>query len=157
MLGCFTRGWWAGPRKIQYDLRLALTAAHRLKSDFMTDMPEQGLLRQGAELFNRGEYFECHELFEQAWLGARDEKKKFLQGLIQVAVGLHHLRQNNTIGASRLLREGAAKLHEFSGSQEWIETRELLAAVEPILNMLTAGVADSRFARPQIQFRPTHA
>src|SRR2546425_12433393 len=42
----------------------------------------------GTEHFNRGDYFEAHEAWEQTWDGTEGEESRFLKGLIQVAVAL---------------------------------------------------------------------
>ena len=39
-------------------------------------------------LFNRGEY---HDVVEELWYGAEDPARTLLHGLLQCAVGFHHL------------------------------------------------------------------
>jgi predicted metal-dependent hydrolase len=46
--------------------------------------------REGIELFNRAAFFDAHEALEDVWRSAPAADKKFLQGLIQVAVALYH-------------------------------------------------------------------
>jgi uncharacterized protein len=54
------------------------------------------------------DYFECHEVMEELWL---EEGRDYLyQGLLQVAVGLHHHRGGNIDGGIKLLRAAIAKL-----------------------------------------------
>lgn len=69
-----------------------------------------GLLERAALLAGAGLYFEVHELIEPAWMRAEGDARLALQGLIQVAVGLHHTQQGNREGAISLLAEGLAKL-----------------------------------------------
>ena len=38
------------------------------------------LLRRGIQLFNDGEFFECHEVLEEAWTPERGPRRLFLQG-----------------------------------------------------------------------------
>jgi predicted metal-dependent hydrolase len=59
-------------------------------------------LRRGADEFNRGYFFECHDTLEEAWSGMRGEARDFFQGLIQVSVGLYHWRNGNPCGAATL-------------------------------------------------------
>lgn len=54
--------------------------------------------------FERGEYFEAHEVWEDQWRGLRGEPRLFVQALIQSAVALHHFRRGNAAGA-RALRD----------------------------------------------------
>jgi len=65
---------------------------------------------EAIELFNRGEYFECHELLEDLWRPAEGVVRNFLQGLIQVAVALHHESRGNAIGARGLYERGRGRL-----------------------------------------------
>lgn len=74
------------------------------------DAPLEMALAQSALLFDGGLYFEVHELLEPYWLRAAGGERETLQGLIQVAVGFHHLGNGNGAGARALLHDGAAKL-----------------------------------------------
>jgi len=71
-----------------------------------------GLLR-GIELFNAGEYFEAHEVLEDVWRAAPEPERKFLQGLIQVAVALHHHSRGNTVGCRSLLARASRNLSAY--------------------------------------------
>ena len=54
----------------------------------------------GIVLFNRGDFFEAHEVWEIAVDGHAGPEKTFYQGLIQAAVGLCHFCNGNVRGAS---------------------------------------------------------
>ena len=56
--------------------------------------------------FNRGEWFECHETLEELWAGEKGELRDFYQGMLQLAVALHHWRNGNLKGALILLQGG---------------------------------------------------
>jgi uncharacterized protein len=60
-------------------------------------------------LFDARLYFEVHELLEPHWLRAAGDDRVAVQGLIQIAVGFHHLASDNRAGARALLRDGSAK------------------------------------------------
>jgi predicted metal-dependent hydrolase len=68
------------------------------------------LLSSGRAAFNRGDYFQAHELWEDVWRGLEGGERIFVQGLIQIAAGLHHLQQGRRRPAAGLLRKGLAKL-----------------------------------------------
>ena len=75
----------------------------------MTDDSEQ--LEPGRAAFNRGEYFLAHELWEEVWRQVADaDRRLYVQGLIQIAAGLHHLQQHRAGPAVGLLRKGLEKL-----------------------------------------------
>ncbi|HEY8900091.1 MAG TPA: DUF309 domain-containing protein [Chthoniobacterales bacterium] len=44
--------------------------------------------------FNRGEYYEAHDVLEHLWLQCSDENELFYKGLIQLAGGFVHLRKH---------------------------------------------------------------
>ena len=56
----------------------------------------------GVGLFNRGEFYDAHEVWEDLWREASGPEKQFYQGLIQCAVALEHARRGNVRGALRL-------------------------------------------------------
>lgn len=66
------------------------------------------LFQQGIDLFNRREFFECHEVLEEVWTPTKQPDRWFLQSLIHFAVGFYHHRNKNYIGATRQLRKGIA-------------------------------------------------
>jgi len=74
---------------------------------------------RGIALFNRGEFFEAHEVLEDVWRAAPAAERKFLQGLIQIAVALHHHSRGNSVGARSLLARAVGNLNcypeEFAG------------------------------------------
>lgn len=55
-------------------------------------------------------WFEAHEELELAWREAQGERRQFLQGLIQGAVALEHLRRGNPRGARGQWDKARAKL-----------------------------------------------
>jgi uncharacterized protein len=58
----------------------------------------------GIVLFNRGDFFEAHEVWESLWMETCTPEKRFYQGLIQAAVGLLHFCNGNVAGAAKLYR-----------------------------------------------------
>lgn len=66
------------------------------------DGPAAEELRRGIAEFNAGAWFQCHETFEELWAGAGGAERNFYQGVLQVAVALHHWREGNFRGAAHL-------------------------------------------------------
>ena len=83
--------------------------------------------RRGIDLFNRGEFFDAHEVLEDVWRAAPDEEKKFLQGLIQVAVGLHHYSTGNKVGARSLLARADRNLSSYPEGLQGVKLAPLRA------------------------------
>jgi uncharacterized protein len=68
---------------------------------------------KGIELFNCAHFFDAHEVLEDVWRAAPLGEKKFLQGLIQVAVALFHHGNGNSIGARSVLRRAFRNLSRY--------------------------------------------
>jgi hypothetical protein len=64
----------------------------------------------GIKLFNSAKFFEAHEVLEDVWRECHGPDKKFLQALIQIAVGLHHHSRGNSVGARSLLARATRNL-----------------------------------------------
>ena len=62
----------------------------------------------GIAHFNRREYFEAHEVWEELWHDSAGPEAGFYKGLIQAAVCLYHLGRGNLAGARRLFASGRA-------------------------------------------------
>lgn len=74
--------------------------------------PEQNaLINAGLAAFNQQRFFEAHEHWEDAWrLETEPDSRSALQGLIQVAVAMHHWHRGNLRGARRLMTVGLTRL-----------------------------------------------
>jgi predicted metal-dependent hydrolase len=83
-------------------------------------------LGEGIDLFNRGEYYACHDVLEAIWMEAETAEKPFYQGILQIAVGLYHLGNHNWQGASILLGEGVNRLRSFEPSHRGIDIEQLV-------------------------------
>ena len=83
----------------------------------------------GIRLFNRAEFFEAHEVLEDVWRASAEPEKKFLQGLIQVAVGFHHYGTGNLVGALSLLDRAAKNLGRYPENFGGIQLAQLLNCI----------------------------
>ena len=106
-------------------------------------MPKPSSFEEAVRLFNQRQFFECHEVLEDLWRplppGA---EKEFLQGLLQVGVGFHHLLNHNHIGAKNLLRAGLSRLEGVESQAAYIPPIDLNAllaasqqALQSVLNL----------------------
>lgn len=68
---------------------------------------------KGIILFNSGEFFKAHEVWEEIWLRASEPEKTFLQGLIQLAAAFHHYSRGNRAGTQSLVTSALQKLEKF--------------------------------------------
>jgi predicted metal-dependent hydrolase len=95
--------------------------------------------RRGLELFNKGEFFDAHEVLEDVWRAAPEVEKKFLQGLIQVAVGLHHHSRGNLVGARSLLARAHGNLGAYPAQHGGIDLAGLRTQLERWVGALEHG------------------
>lgn len=84
-----------------------------------------GQVLLGIRQFNNGEWFECHETFEALWLVADGELRNLYQGIIQLAIALHHWRNGNYNGAMRLLEGAQGYLAGVASPCLWIDVEAL--------------------------------
>ena len=99
------------------------------------------LLRQGIAEFNRGHFFEAHELWEEAWNNVVGEEKRFYQGLVQIAAGYHKLSLAQHNGARKLLERGKQILSSFPPDYAGIDLASFLRLVSDALRQLNAKQA----------------
>jgi uncharacterized protein len=111
----------------------------RLFNQMTTPMPSD--FEQAIALFNACQFFECHEILEDLWrplpLGP---EKQFLQGLLQVGVGFHHLLNNNYTGTKNLLQAGLEKLEAVNNQSDYKPVIDL-----PSLIFLTQKIRQQVF------------
>ena len=97
-------------------------------------MPD--LVLKGIEEFNEGEFYECHEYLEEAWMQEPRRVRFLYQGILQVGVGFYHLQNGNWRGATGLLRNGSVRLREFEPETLGIDVARLVRESERCLREL---------------------
>ena len=68
---------------------------------------------KGVDHFNRREFFDAHEIWEDLWHEEHGESKNFIQGLIQFATALHHYEAQNFKGTKILYESGMELLTPY--------------------------------------------
>ncbi|HXR17341.1 MAG TPA: DUF309 domain-containing protein [Terriglobales bacterium] len=84
---------------------------------------------QGISLFNHAKFFDAHEALEDIWREAPLENKKFVQGMVQIAVAFHHYSTGNRVGMRSVLERAIRNLGEPSGSFGQIQLAALLQSL----------------------------
>ncbi len=100
-------------------------------------------IRQGQIAFNRGEFFVAHERWEEAWLELKGSERLAVQGLIQIAAGLHHLKEGRGEPAARLLEKGAMKLSPDGSTTELLAGLRVTGLVRDVAQLLAELRASS--------------
>lgn len=103
--------------------------------------------RRGVELFNAQNFYDAHEVWEDVWRETSGPEKKFLQGLIQVAVAFHHQSTGNTVGACSLLARARNNLVPYPEHFLGIRVTPLLECMGNWRRSLLAGEATPAFPR----------
>jgi len=105
-------------------------------ADAVTKDEEAKLFHEGIELFNAGEWFEAHEVWEDIWHMASGDKKRFYQGIIQLAVTIEHMRRGNPRGVVTVFDSAQTKFTNLPDIYMGLHHRALRDAigrmVEPI-------------------------
>jgi predicted metal-dependent hydrolase len=100
--------------------------------------PAPALLRRGIEEFNRGRFFEQHEILEELWRAERRDVRYLYQGILQIGVAFHHLRRSNYHGVVYMLTRGSQYLRPFAPVCQQVDVAGLLEAAARALAAVEA-------------------
>ncbi|MGL5080537.1 MAG: DUF309 domain-containing protein [Microcoleaceae cyanobacterium] len=108
-------------------------------------MEEQipGEFWQGIEEFNRGDFYACHDTLEALWMEATEPEKRFYQGVLQIAVALYHLSNQNWRGTVMLLGEGIHRLDYYQPDYSGINVESLIVQATQLFNELQQAGAEN--------------
>jgi predicted metal-dependent hydrolase len=110
-------------------------------------------LNPGIELFNVHRFFDAHEAWEELWLASTGDEKRFLQGLIQLAAGYHHVQRGTARpGGIRLLEKAAAKLVHFDDGFMEVSFAQAVAAARAHAKRLENGEQIGAFEFPKLRY-----
>lgn len=84
----------------------------------------------GIVCFNRGDYFEAHEVWEDLWMACPSTERRFFQSLIQAAVTLYHWGRGNRAGAERLFLSGRKYMEPFRPKYHGLDVANFWTDVE---------------------------
>ena len=90
----------------------------------------------GLHLFNQGEYFEAHEVLEEAWNGDQSPAQELYRAILQIAVAYLQIERGNYRGAVKMflrVRQWLEPLPEVCRSVNVAQLRRDAAAVEAAL------------------------
>lgn len=120
-----------------------------------TAADERRLFHEGMELFNDGQWFEAHEVWEDIWHMAGGPRKRFYQGLIQCAVTLEHVRRGNPRGVRTVWTSARSKFAGLPQVYRGVNVKALLTGVGGAIARILE-LPDEYFdpARPRGQMLP---
>jgi predicted metal-dependent hydrolase len=117
-----------------------------------SSQPHAAAYRLGIDLFNQEKFFDAHEVLEDVWREAPENERKFLQGLIQVAVGFHHHTRGNAVGCLSLLTRGGRNLSLYESPHGGVSVATLLLLLNEWKNAISSGSAVPPFPKLQVDF-----
>ena len=85
---------------------------------------------EGIRCFNHRAFFEAHEVWEDIWRDEEGPARRFYQGLIQLAVCLHHFGNGNTQAQKKLCLSGSAYLEPYRPAYLCVDIESLLRGME---------------------------
>jgi predicted metal-dependent hydrolase len=110
----------------------------------------------GIDHFNRGDYFEAHEVWEDVWQDCPAADRRFYQSLIQAAVALYHWGSNrNRTGARRLFAAGREKMAGYRPSHLGLDVDGFWRQVEAALAGALAEIPAADGPAPVIRLTTT--
>ena len=90
------------------------------------------LFERGLTEYEKGDYFEAHEAWEDLWSDYNFDDRIIVQGLIQLAVSFVHLGNGNMIGAKNLLKKSQNKFFDYKGIHRGINVDDLKSSMEVV-------------------------
>jgi len=107
----------------------------------------------GVDAYDRGDFFEAHELLEPAWMGTAElAERDLLQGLIKLAAAYVHGVRGNPLGIGKNLtgaRERlAAAIDSPAAAASGIDVAGLVAAIDDRLARLARDPSDATVDPP---------
>ena len=103
------------------------------------------------DCFNRGLFYEAHDVLEQLWLKDRHGPNgAFYKGLIQLAGAFVHLQKERLRPAAALFKLAAANFNKYPNHHEHLDLREL----EKLITRWIADLEASGFKTNPLT--PTH-
>ena len=103
-------------------------------------------------LFNKHEWYEAHDAFEEIWNSVDGDERQVIQGILQVSVSQFHLSKGNLNGATILLGEGLGRIKSRTKINLGIDLELFCHCLEDLLRKLqykeTLNDNDKPFLKP---------
>lgn len=120
-----------------------MSATHDEPEPDRDEADRDARFRAGVAAYAAGEHYEAHEHWEELWLVEDDDDRRtFLQALIQLTSAIHKVRHRVAArGAPNLLARAAEKLARVRGQHWGIDPVALAAAVRALQGAAEQAVA----------------
>ncbi len=102
-------------------------------------------LIEGVDAFNSARYYDAHEAWEDVWRESIGAERLWLQGLVQVAVALHHASTGNLVGARSVLARALRNLQKCPADLRGVDIDDLRVNLGESQTQLLAEKVPSPF------------
>ena len=129
----------------------------KLRKSTLLKNKELKLFKKGILFFNKKEFYNAHEKWEELWTEYKLKDPKFIQGLIQLSVAFFHITNSNLIGSKNLFKKSLIKLELFSEFHENINLSEIIFYSKKSLRLVNEIDSVNKFnweLAPKIIFKP---
>ena len=100
-------------------------------------LPLAAAVRRGVRLFNLGRFMSAHQVWEASWKDASVADRAFLEGLVQLATGMHlRTRRGGTRGAVHLLSQAMVSLDDYRAGAHGVDVERVLEEFAVFINWL---------------------
>ena len=96
----------------------------------------QDSLYVALNLFNKHEWYDAHDAFEEIWNCVDGDERQVIQGILQVSVAQFHLSKGNLNGATILLGEGLGRIKTRTKINLGIDLESFCQSLENLLRKL---------------------
>ncbi len=120
---------------------------HDFMEDATTDYDPRYLA--GILFFNRRDFFEAHEVWEDLWADTGAPERRFYQALIQAAVALYHFGNGNFGGATKLYRSSRDYMAPYAPTYRGLDTAAFWQQMERCFAGVFGPEPPPRSLRPE--------
>ncbi|MCB9451099.1 MAG: DUF309 domain-containing protein [Anaerolineaceae bacterium] len=86
-------------------------------------LPPQAL--EGIALFNQGEYYRQHDVFEALWMATPGPSRNLYQGILQVGIAYYQITRGNQRGALKMLLRSVQWLERLPDVCQGVDVKQL--------------------------------
>jgi predicted metal-dependent hydrolase len=109
-------------------------------------------MRKGIRLFNKGRFFESHEVWEGVYTEAEEQHKPFIEGLVQLAAAFRIFSDfGETKGPVRMIYQALIRFENYQPAYLKIRVKELSEAIEAWAKAMEKGAEKSPLPIPKIR------
>ena len=108
-------------------------------------------LAKAINLFNSGDWYACHDGFEELWHETAGPLRPALQGILQIAVSQLHRQRDNLRGATILMGEGLGRLKSCDAVVLGLDVSALRIAAARHLDVLQQQSSTDANALPPLR------